>query len=89
MWAVVLLVTAAALWFTAIVCDARGYRYTAALFALAGAVAFAAMLLTVTTAPRAPRPVPVPVPLPSHGPSCVDIAWLDDSWKCVPADQAG
>lgn len=28
-------------------------------------------------------------PIGSHGPACVDLAWLDDRWVCVPEEEAG
>ena len=88
MWPVILLGAAAVLWFGAMLCDASGLRYTAILLGLMGAASFGAMLGVLLTQPRAAAPAPPP-PLPSHGPTCVNIAWLDESWKCIPADQAG
>jgi len=37
----------------------------------------------------APCPVGSPGPWPSHGPACVDLAWLDGRWVCIPQEEAG
>jgi len=94
---VILLATAAVLCFSALVADARGYRYIAALLGALAVLVFTCMLTalfsstSVLDAPPAlpSPPAPQASPLPSHGPACVDLAWLDETWKCIPAEQAG
>ena len=87
---VILLGAAALFTFTALVADARGYRYTASALGAVAVLLFTAMLTALLSARGGVgTPAPGPTPLPSHGPACVDIAWLDETWKCIPADQAG
>jgi hypothetical protein len=87
---VILLGVAGVFTFAALVADARGYRYIAAVLGAVAVLLFTAMLTVLLTAPGTlDTPAPAPTPLPSHGPACVDLAWLDGTWKCIPADQAG
>lgn len=90
MAAVILLGLAAVTCFAALTADARGYRYIAAGVGAVAVLLFTAMLAVLMAAPGTLDRHPAgPTPLPSHGPACVDLAWLDGTWKCIPADQAG
>jgi hypothetical protein len=62
-------------------------------FALGGMASLLLLGHPPSCDPPAGQPAPLPVgspgPWPSHGPACVDVAWLDGWWACIPQEEAG
>lgn len=97
-----LLLAAVALIGAAAFLDHEGYTRPAIGVAGVGLAVFFVMLCTVDAVDWGMDPAPAPArspspsatrpaaALPSYDPeTCMDLAWLDERWTCIPREEAG